>query len=141
MRFSPCGKYIASGSFDKSVRVWDMQGSPKELHCLKKHSLNVSDLWWSKDSSLLLSGAYDQTCKVWSTETGKMIESIESEGFVQCVSFDPTSDQVFFNGTSRNVLAVVDRRKPEQAISMRNDSMVNSMYKRKGEERNERGKS
>lgn len=65
---------------------------------MKKHSLNVSDLSWFSDSSQLLSGAYDQTCKVWDTETGKLVESYASEGFVQCVMFNPQGiNHVFSN--------------------------------------------
>ncbi|KAJ3297003.1 DNA-directed DNA polymerase gamma mip1 [Borealophlyctis nickersoniae] len=128
IQFSPCAKFLASGSFDKTVRVWDATGTQKELHCFKKHNLNVSDLSWSHDSLELLSGAYDQTCKIWDVEAGKLVDSFDSEGFVQCVRFSPQDRNIFFNGTSRNVLSMVDRRKPENALLMRNDSMVNSLY-------------
>ncbi|KAJ3260751.1 hypothetical protein HK104_006858 [Borealophlyctis nickersoniae] len=57
IQFSPCAKCLASGSFDKTVRVWDATRTQKELHCFKKHNLNVSDLSWSHDSLELLSGA------------------------------------------------------------------------------------
>ena len=59
------------------------------MHVLKQHALNVSDLSWSQDSSVLVSGAYDQTCKTWDVEGGKMIESYQNLGFVQCVMFNP----------------------------------------------------
>lgn len=90
IQFSKDGKLLASGSFDKSVRIWDAV-SLKEVGCLKKHGLNVSDLDWSRDSKTLLSGAYDSTCKVWSVETGKLSETFDTDGFVQCVQFDPSS--------------------------------------------------
>jgi COMPASS component SWD3 len=61
-----------------------------QTDCLKKHTLNVSDLCWSSDSAELLSGAYDQTCKTWDVEGGRMIESYDVEGFVQCVMFNPS---------------------------------------------------
>jgi COMPASS component SWD3 len=56
---------------------------------LKGHGLNISDLAWGHDSTLLLSGAYDKTCKLWDVESGKQLDSFEGEGFVQCVRFHP----------------------------------------------------
>ncbi|KAJ3022998.1 hypothetical protein HKX48_004621 [Thoreauomyces humboldtii] len=128
VKFSPCGKFLASGSFDKTVRIWDTLSTQKELHCLRNHSLNISDLSWSKNSTELLSGGYDQTCKVWDVENGKMVGSYASEGFVQCVMFSPQDSNIFFSGTSRNALCMVDRRQPDTALSLENESMVNSLY-------------
>ncbi|KAJ8327186.1 hypothetical protein BDV3_000310 [Batrachochytrium dendrobatidis] len=124
VQYSPCGRFVSSGSFDKTVRIWDQ----KEVHTLRGHTLNVSDLSWSSDSTELLSGAYDQTCKIWDTELGRLVESFDSEGFVQCVMFSPQDKHIFFSGTSRSILCVTDRRDPTAAITMRNDSMVNSLY-------------
>ncbi|KAJ3043058.1 hypothetical protein HDV00_005966 [Rhizophlyctis rosea] len=128
VQYSPCAKYIASGGFDKTVRIWDASASQKEIHCLKKHNLNVCDLSWSHDSAELLSGSYDQTCKIWDVESGKLVDSFTVEGFVQCVKYNPSDRNIFFSGTSRNVLSMVDRRKPDAALVMRNDQMVNSIY-------------
>ncbi|CAG8823006.1 13783_t:CDS:2, partial [Racocetra persica] len=83
IQFSPCGKMLASGSLDKTVRIWDTISLQKEQACLKGHTLNVSDVCWSNDSSAVLSGAYDQTCKIWDIETNKNTYTYESEGFVQ----------------------------------------------------------
>lgn len=60
-----------------------------QLYVLKGHGLNISDLAWGHDSTLLLSGAYDKTCKLWDVESGKQLDSFEGEGFVQCVRFHP----------------------------------------------------
>ena len=48
---------VASCSFDKTIRVWD-----DVCKVLMGHCLSVSCLAWKED---LVSGSYDQTCKVW----------------------------------------------------------------------------
>jgi COMPASS component SWD3 len=74
-----------------------------------------------------LSGGYDQTCKTWDIEQGKLLESFDSEGFVQCVKFAPSDNNLFFSGTSRNVLCMYDRREGGVQLALRNNSMVNTI--------------
>ncbi|KAF9287426.1 hypothetical protein BGZ68_001861 [Mortierella alpina] len=132
VQYSPDGRYLATGSFDKTVRIWDGTTNQNELYVLKGHGLNISDLAWSHDSSLLLSAAYDKTCKLWDVESGKQLDSLEGDGFVQCVRFHPQDNNILFHGTTRNVLTMVDTRKDNSssgaAVTIKNDSMVNSIY-------------
>ncbi|KAI7861853.1 WD40-repeat-containing domain protein [Spinellus fusiger] len=78
---------------------------------------------------MLLSGAYDETCKTWDVEAGKMAGSYDTEGFVQCVGWDFVDANLFYYGTSRKVLGMVDVRMSEQTpVVIRNDAMVNTLY-------------
>ncbi|CAO3630852.1 unnamed protein product [Mucor hiemalis] len=128
VEFSPNGALLASGSFDKTVRIWDTASAQKETLCLKAHTLNLSDLAWTPDSSMLLSGAYDETCKTWDVESGKLSSSYDTEGLVQCVGWDFVDSSIFYYGTSRKVLAMVDIRTEGNASVIRNDSMINTLY-------------
>lgn len=69
--FSPDGMYIASASFDKSVRLWD-GASGKFLATFRGHVGSVYRVVWSADARLLLSASRDSTCKVWEVRTRKL---------------------------------------------------------------------
>ncbi|KAI8384092.1 WD40-repeat-containing domain protein [Blakeslea trispora] len=128
VEFSPNGALLASGSFDKTVRIWDTASAQKETLCLKAHTLNLSSLAWAPDSSMLLSGAYDETCKTWDVESGKLSTSYDTDGLVQCVGWDFMDSNVFYYGTSRKVLAMADIRAEGTASEIHNDSMINTLY-------------
>ncbi|KAF9954270.1 Notchless protein 1 [Modicella reniformis] len=69
--FSPDGRYIASASFDKSVKLWDSRDG-KFIASLRGHVAEVYQVVWSSDSRMLLSCSKDSTIKLWDVKTKKM---------------------------------------------------------------------
>ena len=62
--FSPDGRQLASGSDDKSVRVWDLS-SGREVKKLEGHTERVSSVCFSPDGRQLASGSDDKSVRVW----------------------------------------------------------------------------
>ncbi|CAK9092084.1 Notchless protein homolog 1 [Durusdinium trenchii] len=62
--FSPDGRWFASASFDKSVRLWDGR-TGKYVHAFRGHVGDVYQLAWSADSRLLVSVSKDGCGMLW----------------------------------------------------------------------------
>jgi len=62
--YSPDGRFFASGSADKKVKLWD-GFTGKFITTFHGHVGAVYRLVWSADSRLLASGSKDSTCKLW----------------------------------------------------------------------------
>ncbi|MBW4518708.1 MAG: hypothetical protein KME16_03115 [Scytolyngbya sp. HA4215-MV1] len=71
-------QWFASGSEDKTVRLWDVQTG----QCIKKlqgHRGWVSSVSFSADGQRLISGSQDETIKLWNIETGHCIRTLRAD--------------------------------------------------------------
>ena len=77
---SPDGKLLASGSSDKSIKLWEMP-TGKLLKTLTGHKAGVYSVSFSPDGKLLASGSSDKSLLLWEMPTGT---------FLSCL-FDPAA--------------------------------------------------
>ena len=70
IQFSPDGRYFASASFDKKVKLWN-GFSGEFLRTLTGHVGAVYQVAWSSDSRYLVSASKDSTAKLWEVPSGK----------------------------------------------------------------------
>lgn len=99
--FSPDGQWIASASFDKSVKLWN--GSTGNfVAAFRGHVGPVYQISWSADSRLLLSGSKDSTLKVWDIRTQKLKQDLPGHADeVFAVDWSPDGEKVASGGKDR----------------------------------------
>ncbi len=68
--FTPDGKKLITGGFDKTIRIWDV-ATGTELSRLEGHEGPIAGLVISSNGEWLISGSLDKTLRAWDLTSGK----------------------------------------------------------------------
>lgn len=93
--FAPDGKSFVTGSYDGTVRVWDVQTCESILGPLKGHKGFVSAVAISPDGRYIVSGSWDNTVRIWNAQTGaELLKFTERKDYISAVVFCSDSSRV-----------------------------------------------
>eukprot|EP01080_Neovahlkampfia_damariscottae_P010826 gene10826-3444_t len=124
-KFSSNGQFLSSCSFDKTLRIWNIDHQEEVLN-LNEHEFGILDLDWSLDDEYIVSGGIDKCIKIWNLKKEKCLNSILTNGFIQCLKFD--CNDIIYSGDSKNELNGFDFKSNNNIFNIKNDSIINTIH-------------
>lgn len=101
--FSPDGQTLASGSWDKTIRLWDVHTRTLKA-TLEGHTDYVYCVAFSPDGKTLASGSEDYSIHLWDAHTGKDLNTLwRHVGGVYSVTFSPDGTLLASAGEDKTI--------------------------------------
>ncbi|WP_211941751.1 WD40 repeat domain-containing protein [Cylindrospermopsis raciborskii] len=90
--FSPDGQSIGTGSWDKTIRLWNLRG--ENIQQFRGHEGGITSVCFSPDGQSIGTGSEDGTARLWNLQ-GKNIQQFRGhEGGVTSICFSPDGQSI-----------------------------------------------
>ncbi|MGH0161027.1 UNVERIFIED_CONTAM: hypothetical protein FKN15_040360 [Acipenser sinensis] len=113
LKWSPDGKYLASGANDNLVYVWPNVQESRDstpVHCFTQHQGAVKALAWCPWQTNILAsggGTSDRHIRIWNVSSGSCLSSLDTESQVCSLVFAPNyKELVSGHGYAQNQLVL-----------------------------------
>jgi WD40 repeat protein len=108
LAFSPDEKWLASGSYDQTIRIWNLKDLNQAPKVLTGHTNAVYNVAFSPDSRYLVSSSWDKTARLWDMQKlSNPLISVPFDRQVTASVFSPDGRYLFM-GNSNGVIKILE---------------------------------
>lgn len=94
--------YFVSGSYDKTVKVWDIQQGDL-IHTFKGHSQKINDIAIDNNKHLIFSASDDHTIKIWDLKTQTLSKTLTHSSGVLIINLYEKNNQLLSIDSLKNI--------------------------------------
>ena len=88
LTFSPNGRWVATASMDRSIRLWDAKSGKQLARFLAGHRDWIRSIAFQPDGTRLVSGGDDGAIRLWDLNKGRRLQRFPAhQGWVMDVAF------------------------------------------------------
>jgi tRNA A-37 threonylcarbamoyl transferase component Bud32 len=99
---SPSGKWLAAGTEDRTIEIWDI-GAQQKRATLRGHLAGVTAICFSPDEKWLASGSGDKTVKLWDVHSSAERRVFNQGGLVTSVAFSADGRWLASGSSNRKI--------------------------------------
>ncbi|BAQ59796.1 high-affnity carbon uptake protein Hat/HatR [Geminocystis sp. NIES-3708] len=132
--FSPDSQYLASGSWDNTIKIWNVNNG-KLKQTLTGHSNIVYSVAFSCDGQYLASGSWDKTVKIWNVNNGQLKQTLTGySNIVYSVAFSPDGSYLASGSWDKAIkIWNVNNGKLKQTLTGHSDDVYNVEFSPDGQ--------
>ncbi|CEP10084.1 hypothetical protein [Parasitella parasitica] len=97
------GNILVSGSYDNTVRVWDIKAG-QMVHLMEGHTQKVYSVVIDTERNRCISGSMDSSVRIWDLKTGECVKKLE--GHTVLVGLLGLSNQYLVSAAADSILRV-----------------------------------
>ena len=105
LSFTPDSAQLISGSFDKTIKLWQLDTGEVIETLTDDRRKGVFALAVSPDGKLLASGSWDERIELWDLETGKLLQHLtHHQASVRSLAISPDSKTLVSGSFDRTIV-------------------------------------